>query len=36
MTRQTEAAECGLAYLAMVVSHYGFETDLNPSIFQRK
>ena len=25
---QTEAAECALASLAMVASHYGFETDL--------
>lgn len=28
MIRQTEAAECGLAYLAMVVSHHGYESDL--------
>jgi len=28
---QTEAAECGLACLAMVASHHGFETDL-PSL----
>ena len=25
---QTEAAECGLACLAMVAGHFGYETDL--------
>lgn len=28
MVRQSEAAECGLACLAMVASYHGFETDL--------
>ena len=28
MLLQTEAAECGLASLAMVASYHGFETDL--------
>ena len=27
--RQTEAAECGLACLAMVASHFGLNTDIN-------
>src|SRR3954469_11507699 len=29
MVRQAEAAECGLACLAMVASYYGYRTDLN-------
>src|SRR3954452_25558248 len=29
LVRQTEAAECGLACLAMVASHYGHRVDLN-------
>lgn len=29
MIRQNEAAECGLASLAMVAGYYGYETDLN-------
>ncbi len=28
LIRQTEAAECGLACLAMVANHHGYETDL--------
>ena len=28
MIRQTEAAECGLACLAMVANHHGYESDL--------
>ena len=31
---QTEAAECGLACLAMVASHHGFRSDL-PTLRQR-
>ena len=31
---QTEVAECGLACLAMIAGHYGFETDLTS--FRRK
>ena len=27
--RQTEAAECGLACLAMVASYHGHRTDMN-------
>ena len=29
VVQQTEAAECGLACLAMVASYYGHELDLN-------
>jgi ATP-binding cassette, subfamily B, bacterial CvaB/MchF/RaxB len=29
IVRQTEAAECGLACLAMVASYHGYRTDLN-------
>src|SRR5881227_351243 len=29
MVRQSEAAECGLACLAMVASYHGYRTDLN-------
>ncbi len=28
MIRQTEASECGLACLAMVANHHGYESDL--------
>jgi ATP-binding cassette, subfamily B, bacterial CvaB/MchF/RaxB len=34
MLLQTEAAECGLACLAMVASHFGLDTDL-PTLRQR-
>jgi len=34
MILQTEAAECGLACLAMVASHHGLRSDL-PSLRQR-
>src|SRR3954463_728988 len=29
LVRQTEAAECGLACLAMVASYHGYRVDLN-------
>ena len=28
LIRQTEAAECGLACLAMMAAHFGYRTDL--------
>jgi ATP-binding cassette subfamily B protein RaxB len=34
MTLQTEAAECGLACLAMIVAHHGLDSDL-PTLRQR-
>ncbi|HEX4938752.1 MAG TPA: cysteine peptidase family C39 domain-containing protein, partial [Candidatus Kapabacteria bacterium] len=34
LLQQTEAAECGLACLAMVATYHGFDTDL-PSLRRR-